>query len=186
MQEKKKRCPWCLATPEYIEYHDLEWGTPTHDDRRHFEFLILESAQAGLSWLTVLRKRKAYQQAFANYNPRSVAALTEIDIQALLNNSGIIRNRQKIVAAVNNAKRFLEIQAEWGSFDSYIWSFTNNTVIKNAWDTLSQIPARTELSDKVSTDLKKRGFTFVGSTIMYAHLQAVGIVNDHLTTCFRY
>lgn len=185
-QDKKARCPWCLATPEYIEYHDTEWGVPTHDDTRHFEFLILEAAQAGLSWLTILRKRQAYKVAFANFDANIVATYGEKEINKLLSNEGIIRNRMKITAAINNAKHFIQIQKEWGSFDSYLWSFTENKIIRNNWENLQQIPSRTELSDKISADLKKRGFSFIGTTIMYAHLQAVGVINDHITSCFRY
>lgn len=185
-QDKKARCPWCLATPEYIEYHDTEWGVPTHDDVRHFEFLILEAAQAGLSWLTVLRKRQAYKVAFANFDANIVATYGEKEINKLLSNEGIIRNRMKITAAINNAKHFIQIQKDWGSFDSYLWSFTENKVVRNNWQNLQQIPSRTELSDNISADLKKRGFSFIGTTIMYAHLQAVGVINDHITSCFRY
>lgn len=185
-QDKKIRCPWCLATPEYIEYHDTEWGVPTHDDTHHFEFLILEAAQAGLSWLTILRKRQAYKIAFADFDANIVATYGEKEINKLLLNEGIIRNRMKITAAINNAQHFLQIQKDWGSFDSYLWSFTENKVIHNNWKNMQEVPARSELSDKVSADLKKRGFSFIGTTIMYAHLQAVGVINDHIVSCFRH
>jgi DNA-3-methyladenine glycosylase I len=169
-----------------IRYHDEEWGVPVHDDIRHFEFLILESAQAGLSWSTILKKRENYRKAFADFDPVKVSRYKEKKIQELLGNPGIVRNRKKIEAAINNAKRFLEVQKEFGSFDRYIWSFTGNKQVINRWKRIEELPATTELSDRVSKDLKRRGFSFLGSTTVYAHLQAVGIVNDHVTSCFRY
>ncbi len=167
-------------------YHDEEWGVPVHDDRKHFEFLVLEMFQAGLSWLTVLRKRDAFRKAFAGFDPERVAEFDDKDVARLLTDAGIIRNRLKIAAAINNAARFIEIQGESGSFDKYIWRFVNNKTLVNEWKDISQIPPRTELSDSLSTDLKKHGFKFAGSTIVYAHLQAAGLVNDHITGCFRY
>lgn len=186
MNDNKVRCPWCLKFDEYIEYHDNEWGVPVHDDQTHFEFLILEGAQAGLSWATVLKKRAGYRKAFADFDPQKVARFTEKKIEKTLENPGIIRNRLKVHAAVNNAKRFLEVQKEFGSFDQYIWSFVNGKPIVNTWKTLKQVPATTKESDALSRDLIKRGFKFVGSTVIYAHMQACGLVNDHLTSCFRY
>lgn len=180
------RCPWAGSDPLYISYHDDEWGKPVHDDRLLFEFLILEGAQAGLSWITVLRKRENYRKAFDGFDPSLVAQYDGEKINSLLSDPGIIRNRQKIEAAVNNAKRFLEVQKEFGSFSSYMWSFVGGKPVKNSWTALDQIPAKTALSDAFSKDLVKRGFKFVGSTICYAHMQAVGMVNDHLTSCFRY
>jgi DNA-3-methyladenine glycosylase I len=180
------RCSWCVGIEIYERYHDEEWGVPVHDEQKHFEFLLLESMQAGLSWLTILRRRENYRRAFNGFNPEKVAKYNQKKIEDLMQDSGIIRNRLKIEAAVNNAQRFLEIQKEFGSFDSYIWSFTKGRVIKNSWKSLDQIKPTTELSDKVAKDLKKRGFKFIGSTIIYAHLQAIGVVNDHLIDCFRY
>ena len=182
----KKRCPWPIADPLYLDYHDREWGKPVHDDRVHFEFLVLETMQAGLSWHVILRKRENFRKAFDGFDPARVARYTERKIQSLLKDPGIVRNRLKIRAAVYNAKRFLEVQKEFGSFDRYLWGFTGGKPVRNRWKRLDQIPARTELSDRVSKDLKSRGFQFTGSTVVYAHLQAVGVVNDHLTTCFRY
>ncbi|SMO75973.1 DNA-3-methyladenine glycosylase I [Fodinibius sediminis] len=183
----KNRCSWCEDTfEEYIRYHDEEWGVPVHDDRTHFEFLTLESAQAGLSWSTILKKRQGYRQAFANFKVREVAEFDESNVQKLLNNPAIVRNKLKIRSAINNARRFLEVQEAFGSFDQYIWSFVDGTPIQNNWTTLEEVPATTELSDTFSKDLKQRGFKFVGSTTMYAHLQAAGLVNDHLVSCFRY
>jgi len=169
-----------------VEYHDTEWGVPVHDDRKQFEFLILEGAQAGLSWLTVLKKRKAYRKAFANFDPVKVARFNEKKIETLILNPGIIRNRLKIRAAVSNARAFLGIQKEFGSFDEYIWGFVGGKPIQNRWKTMSDLPATSAQSDALSKDLKKRGFKFVGSTIMYAHLQAAGMVNDHLVGCIRH
>ena len=181
-----ERCPWPGKDELYIKYHDEEWGVPVHEDRKHFEFLVLEGAQAGLSWLTILRRRENYQKAYDNFDPAKVARYDEAKVAELLANGGIIRNRKKIESSINNAKRFLEIQQEFGSFDSYIWSFVNFKPVINSWKTLSEIPAKTDLSDRISKDLKKRGFSFVGSTIIYAHIQAIGLVNDHLVSCFRY
>jgi len=186
MKKELIRCPWCLSCDLYIEYHDREWGVPVHDDRIHFEFLVLESAQAGLSWLTVLRKRENYRAAYLDFDPKKVAKFGPEKIAELMKNEGLIRNLKKIEASINNAARFLEIQKEFGSFDDYIWGFTGRKPVVNKWRTLKELPAKTELSDEVSKDLKKRGFKFLGSTVIYAHLQATGIINDHLTDCFRY
>jgi DNA-3-methyladenine glycosylase I len=183
---EKVRCDWCLKSDRYIQYHDLEWGVPVHDDRTHFEFLILEGAQAGLSWSTILNKREGYRSAFANFDPQKVARFTEAKLEQLLLDPSIVRNRLKVYAAVNNAKRFLEVQQEFGSFDRYIWDFVDNQTIVNTWKTLSEVPATTKESDRLSHDLRKRGFKFVGSTVIYAHMQACGLVNDHLVDCFRY
>jgi len=178
------RCSWCLSTPAYIEYHDTEWGVPNHDDDKHFEFLVLESAQAGLSWLTVLNKRGGYRRLFAGFNPQKIATFTSTDVDRLVLNPSIIRNRQKIVAAVNNARLFLEIQKEFESFDTYIWSYVNNKPLIHQPNT--SFRAASPESDSLSKDLKKRGFKFLGSTIMYAHMQAMGLVNNHIVECFRY
>ena len=181
------KCDWCLGKfPEYEQYHDEEWGVPVHDDLKHFEFLILEGAQAGLSWATILKKREGYRNAFKGFDPQRVAELNKQEIESLYDNPQIIRNRQKINAAINNAKKFLEVQKELGSFDKYIWQFTDGKPIINQWKEMKEIPPSTSLSDTISKDLKSRGFKFVGSTIIYAHLQACGIVNDHLVNCFRY
>lgn len=180
-----KRCSWATS-PLMIKYHDKEWGVPVHDERKLFEFLVLEGVQAGLSWEIVLKKRENYRKAFHNFDPVKISKYTEKDIRRLLNDSGIIRNKLKITAAINNAKRFLEAQKEFGSFDKYIWSFVNNKPIRNKFRSLKDIPTRTELSDLISKDLKKRGFSFVGSTICYAHMQATGMVNDHVVSCFRW
>jgi len=184
---EKKRCAWAEGGNElYIHYHDREWGVPVRDDRRQFEFLVLEGAQAGLSWSTVLNKREGYRKAFANFDPVKVARFSEKKIETLIQNPGIIRNRLKITAAVNNAKAFLDIQKEFGSFDAYIWSFVGGKPLQNRWKAMADIPATSPESDALSKDLKQRGLKFVGSTIMYAHLQAAGLVNDHLISCFRY
>ncbi|WFA09289.1 DNA-3-methyladenine glycosylase I [Tissierella sp. Yu-01] len=180
------RCPWCIGNELYEKYHDEEWGVPVHDDKKHFEFLVLESAQAGLSWLTILKKRENYRKAYDGFDAEKIAIYGEEKIEELMNNPGIVRNRRKIEASINNAKRFLEVKKEWGSFDKYIWSFVDYKPVRNHWEELSQVPSTTELSDKISKDLKKRGFKFLGSTIIYAHIQATGLVNDHLVTCFRY
>lgn len=180
------RCPWCLKFDQYIQYHDEEWGVPVHDDRIHFEFLILEGAQAGLSWSMILKKREGYHKAFAGFDPVKVARFNEKKLEKILLNPNIVRNRLKVYAAVNNAKRFLEVQKEFGSFDNYIWGFVNHKPIVNKWKTLKQIPAITKESDVLSKDLIKRGFKFVGSTVIYAHMQACGLVNDHLVECWRY
>lgn len=184
--EEKNRCAWCLGFDQYIQYHDEEWGVPVHDDNTHFEFLILEGAQAGLSWSTILKKREGYRKAFAAFDPAKVARFTERKIEKLILDPSIVRNRLKIYAAVNNAKRFLEVQKEFGSFDNYIWSFVGGKPIINKRKNMSEVPATTEESDALSKDLIKRGFKFVGSTVMYAHMQACGLVNDHLTTCWRH
>ena len=182
----KQRCEWCGSDELYVNYHDKEWGIPVHDDRVHFEMLILEGAQAGLSWITVLKKRENYRKAFDNFDVKKVARYTEKRIEKLLLNPGIIRNRLKVNSTITNAKAFIEIQKEFGSFDKYIWRFVNNKPIVNKWKKMSQIPATSKESDELSEDLKKRGFKFVGSTIMYAHMQAIGMVNDHTIDCFRY
>ncbi len=169
-----------------MNYHDQEWGVPTHDDRTHFEFLILEGAQAGLSWATILKKRDGYRKNFAEFDADKVSKFTQKRVEKILLDPGIIRNKLKVSAAVNNAKRFLEVQKEFGSFDAYIWSFVNHSPIVNKWKTLKQVPATTKESDALSKDLIKRGFKFVGSTVIYAHMQACGLVNDHLVDCFRY
>ena len=179
-----KRCAWAEKESMH-KYHDEEWGVPNHDDKKHFEFLILEGAQAGLSWETILKRRLGYKKAFSDFDVGKIAKYNEKDVERLMNDSGIIRNRLKITSAIKNAKEFLKTQKEFGSFDAYLWSFVNGKPVKNNFKSLKEIPAKTELSDKLSKDLKQRGFSFVGSTIMYAHLQAVGIVNDHLIDCFR-
>lgn len=184
--KEKKRCGWCLKFDQYIEYHDQEWGNPVHDDNIHFEFLILEGAQAGLSWSTILRKRDGYRKNFANFNPSKVARFTPSRIEKILQDPGIVRNKLKVNAAVNNAKRFLEVQKEFGTFDAYIWCFVGGKPIINKRKKLNDIPATTAESDALSKDLIKRGFKFVGSTVMYAHMQACGLVNDHLVDCWRY
>ncbi len=182
----KRRCEWSGSDPLYLEYHDLEWGVPVRDDRRLFEMLILEGAQAGLSWLTVLRKREAYRRAFDNFDPKKVSRYDGNRIRRLLEDPGIIRNRLKIRAAVQNAGAFLKVAEEYGSFHTYLWDFVGGRPIQNRWVTPQEIPPRTRESDALSKDLKKRGFSFAGSTICYAFMQAVGMVNDHLTYCFRY
>jgi len=180
------RCPWVdLSKPDYVEYHDREWGVPVHDDRVMFEFLTLEAAQAGLSWYTVLRKRTAYREAFAEFDPEKVARFGKRQIAALLKNQNIIRNQAKIVAAINNAQKFLAVQEEFGSFDNYIWRFVEGRPIVHRLKNLKDYPATTPESDALSKDLKQRGFKFVGSTICYAHMQATGMVNDHVAACFR-
>ena len=181
-----KRCNWCTDDPVYIQYHDTEWGVPVHYDRKLFEFLILEGAQAGLSWLTILKRRQGYRKAFADFNAEKVARFSQKKIEKLLLDPGIIRNKLKVNAAVTNAQAFLKIQEEFGSFDRYSWQFVNGKQKVNRFKTMAQIPATTAESDCFSKDLKQRGFKFVGSTIMYAHMQAVGMVNDHVTSCFRY
>jgi DNA-3-methyladenine glycosylase I len=182
----KRRCDWSGTDPLYTEYHDREWGVPLHDDQKLFEMLILEGMQAGLSWITILKKREAFREAFDRLNPARVAEYDGEKVRRLLQNKGIIRNRLKILAAVQNAKAFLEVVEEFGSFDRYIWRFVRGTPIQNRRVDLKEIPARTEISDAMSKDLKKRGFKFVGSTISYAFMQATGMVNDHVVDCFRY
>jgi DNA-3-methyladenine glycosylase I len=186
MSAERRRCAWAEKDPLYVEYHDREWGRPVHDDGTLFEFLVLEGAQAGLSWLTILRKREGYRRAFDGFDPRRVAEYRAADVRRLLADTGIVRNRQKIAAAIANARAFLAVQNEFGSFDAYVWKFVGGRPIQNAWRTLRQIPARTRVSDALSKDLKRRGFGFVGSTICYAHMQATGMVNDHLVGCFCY
>jgi len=181
------RCQWSVnGDADYIRYHDEEWGVPVHDDRKHFEFLILEGAQAGLSWATVLRKRDNYRRHFADWDPEKVARFTQAKIEKMLLDPGIIRNRLKVESAVNNARRFLAVQEAFGSFDAYIWRFVDGKTRQNRWKTLKEVPATTAESDALSKDLKQRGFKFVGSTVLYAHMQAAGLVNDHTVDCFRY
>ncbi len=186
MNEEIKRCPWCGSDPLYIQYHDTEWGVPVRDDKTQFEFLVLESMQAGLSWHIVLKKRENFRKAFDGFEPALVANYNSEKVEKLVGDAGIIRNRAKILAAINNAKRFMEVQMGFGSFSKYLWGFVDNKPVQNMWETLAQLPATTPLSDKISKDLKKRGFKFLGSTVVYAHLQATGIVNDHLVGCFRW
>lgn len=183
----KKRCDWSTAGNDlYIQYHDEEWGVPVTDDRTQFEFLILEGAQAGLSWATVLNKREGYRRNFADFDPQKVARFTERCVEKILTDPGVVRNRLKVNAAVINARCFLDVAEEYGSFSHYIWGFVDGTPIQNAFGTMADVPATSPQSDALSKDLKKRGFKFVGSTIMYAHMQATGLVNDHLVDCFRY
>jgi len=183
---KKTRCSWCGEDPLYVAYHDEEWGVPVFDDATLFEFLILETFQAGLSWITILRKRENFREAFDKFDYKKIATYTEDKFEELMQNSGIIRNKLKIKATISNAISFMEIQKEFGSFSNYIWQFIAHKPIKNQWKKISDAPATTELSDKISKDLKKRGFKFVGSTVIYAHMQATGMVNDHITSCFKY
>ncbi|MBN8702255.1 MAG: DNA-3-methyladenine glycosylase I [Bacteroidetes bacterium] len=184
-KNEKVRCDWCLKEPIYIAYHDEEWGVPVHDDTKLFEFLILESFQAGLSWLTVLKKRENFRKAFVNYDAQKIAKFDTKKVELLMQDAGIIRNRLKIEAAVNNAKCFLQIQKEFGSFDKYMWSFVDYKPIVNKRKSLKELPAKTDISDLMSKDMGKRGFKFRGSTICYAFMQAVGMVNDHLDTCWK-
>ena len=186
LSDDKVRCPWCLKDELYMKYHDEEWGVPVHNDNKHFEFLVLETFQAGLSWHTILKKRENFRKAFEGFIPERVADFGEEKFLSLMSDAGIIRNKQKIEAAISNARAFMQVQRESGSFDHYIWSFTNNRTVRNHWKDMSEIPATTSLSDQISADLKKRGFKFVGSTIVYSHLQAIGVVNDHLSGCFRH
>ena len=180
------RCKWCEQDPLYIKYHDTEWGVPVHDDQKLFECLLLETFQAGLSWITVLRKRENFRNAFDYFDYHKIALYDEGKIQELLQDTGIVRNKLKVRATVSNAQAFLEVQEEFGSFDKYIWSFVDGKPIQNKWETTIELPPTTEISDMLSKDLKKRGFKFVGSTIVYAHMQATGMVNDHTIDCFRY
>lgn len=180
------RCDWCLGNALYEEYHDTEWGVPLYDDRKLFEFLVLEGAQAGLSWLTILKRRSGYRKAFADFDPERVARFSSKRIEQLLQNPAIIRNRAKVQSAVSNARAYLKVREQFGSFSNYQWQFVDGRPIQNRWKFLSQVPARTQVSDQMSKDLKQRGFSFVGSTIVYAHMQAVGMVNDHLVQCFRH
>lgn len=184
--KEMNRCPWCGTDPLYVKYHDEEWGVPVHDDQMLFEFLTLETFQAGLSWITVLRKRENFRAAFAGFDVNRVAAFYDRDEERLMNDPGIIRNGAKIRAAISNAFSFIRIQQEFGSFDRYIWAFVDGRPIINHHRELKDLPARTELSDRISADLKKRGFKFVGSTVVYAHMQATGMVNDHLVSCPRH
>lgn len=181
-----KRCQWCGDSELYQRYHDTEWGVPCYDDKVLFEFLILESAQAGLSWITILKKRENYRKAFADFDAAKVARFNSRSVDRLMNDAGIVRNRMKIASAINNARRFLQVQKEFGSFASYIWGFVDGKPIRNRWQKLSDIPASTPLSDQISKDMKRRSFRFFGATICYAHMQATGMVNDHVTSCFRH
>lgn len=181
-----ERCEWATKTEAEQRYHDEEWGVPVHDDRKLFEFLILEGAQAGLSWSTILKKREGYRKVFDNFDPRKVACYSEADVSRLLENPEIIRNKLKIHATINNASAFLRVQKEFGSFDCYIWRFVDGRTIHNVWERLRDIPVSTHESDSMSKDLQRRGFKFVGTTICYAFMQAVGMVNDHIVSCFRY
>jgi len=183
---ENRRCTWCGDDPLYQQYHDREWGVPCRDDRTLFEFVVLEGAQAGLSWITVLRKRETYRKAFANFDVHRVAAFDDSDVERLLQDPGIVRNRLKVASTITNAGYFIELQREHGSFSNYLWGFVDNQPIVNHWISLAEIPASTELSDKISKEMKKRGFKFFGTTICYAFLQAVGVVNDHTRDCFRY
>jgi DNA-3-methyladenine glycosylase I len=185
-KQEKIRCPWCLKFDQYIKYHDEEWGKPVHEDKIHFEFLILEGAQAGLSWSMILKKRDGYRKAFADFDVLKVARFTQARIEKMLLDPGIVRNRLKVNAAVNNAKRFIEVQKEFGSFDKYIWSFVGGKPINNKRKTTKDVPATTPESDALSKDLIARGFKFVGSTVIYAHMQACGLVNDHIVDCWKY
>lgn len=186
MSQAKTRCPWAGEDPLYVAYHDTEWGVPSHDDRHLFEMLILEGAQAGLSWITILRKRENYRHAFAEWNAEKITRFGTKDAARLMANEGIVRNRLKISATIDNAKAFLKVREECGSFDKYIWQFVNGAPLQHARAGMREVPASTPESDAMSRDLKKRGFRFVGSTICYAYMQAVGMVNDHLTSCFRH
>ena len=186
MGAELKRCVWPGTDPLYCRYHDREWGVPLHGDRKLFEFLVLEGAQAGLSWITILRKRTAYRAAFHKFDFNRVARYGERDVKRLLGDAGIVRNELKIRSAIKNARAFLKVREEFGTFDRYIWGFVDGVPVQNRWKRQDQLPPRTPLSDKISKDLKQRGFNFVGSTIVYAHMQATGMVNDHLTGCFRY
>jgi DNA-3-methyladenine glycosylase I len=187
MAKSLSRCPWSEGvSPTYLEYHDREWGVPVHDDRTQFEFLILEGAQAGLSWSTILHRREGYRRAFAGFDPVKVARFTPARIEKLLRDPGIIRNRLKVAAAVHNARAFLELKDEFGSFDAYIWNFVDGRPVRNRWRSQADVPATSPVSDALSRDMKARGFRFVGSTTLYAHLQATGLINDHLVSCFRH
>lgn len=180
------RCQWCLDNDLYIKYHDEEWGVPTFDDKRIFEFIVLESAQAGLSWLTILKKRENYRTAFSGFDPQTIADYNEADVERLMGDPGIVRNRRKIEAAISNAQAFIKIQKEYGSFSNYMWSYVDGKPIINNWESIKDVPAKTEISDNMSKDLKKRGFKFFGSVICYSHMQALGVVNDHIAGCFRH
>lgn len=184
--DDRPRCSWSVTDPLYVAYHDREWGVPVHDDRLLFELLVLEGAQAGLSWLIILRKREAYRAAFSGFDPQKVAAYGPDDVARLLSDPGIVRNRNKIESAITNARAFLAVQQEFGSFDAYVWRFVNGETIHNEWHTLAEIPAKTTEAERMSRDLKARGFRFVGPTICYAFMQATGMVNDHTVDCFRW
>lgn len=186
MSNTVSRCCWCESDEIYIKYHDKEWGVPLHSDRKLFEFLILEGAQAGLSWITVLKKRKTYREVFDQFDFNKIANYKEAKIQSLLSNTGIIRNKLKIRGAVKNARAFIQVREEFGTFNKYIWQFSDGKTIQNSWKNIKSVPAETELSRQISKDLKKRGFTFVGPTICYAFMQAIGMVNDHTVDCFRH
>jgi DNA-3-methyladenine glycosylase I len=183
---QQRRCAWVGEVPLYVAYHDEEWGVPVHDDRLLFEFLVLEGAQAGLSWLTILRKRDGYRKAFAGFEPAEVAAFDAADVERLLGDPGIVRNRSKVESAIGNARAFVAVQEEFGSFEAYVWRFANGETIQNEWRNVGDIPAKTVEAERLSADLKRRGFRFVGPTIMYAHMQATGMVNDHTVDCFRW
>jgi DNA-3-methyladenine glycosylase I len=180
------RCPWAETDDLYRKYHDEEWGVPVHDDRTHFEFLVLEAAQAGLSWLTILRKRENYRRAYHRFDPVRVSKFGDPEFRRLLEDPGIVRNRKKIEASIHNARRFIEVQREFGSFDAYLWRYVAGRPLVNRWENVSEIPSKSALSEELSKDLLRRGFRFVGPTILYAYLQAVGVVNDHLVACFRH
>lgn len=181
-----QRCEWCGSDPLYTAYHDLEWGNPVHDEKKHFEFLLLETQQAGLSWRTILGKREAYRKAFADFDPVAVAAFGSAEIDVLMQNAGLVRNRRKLEAAVTNARAFLKVVEECGSFDAWLWAFTGGQPVVNSFTSMKELPVTTPLSDQVAADMKRRGFKFVGSTTIYAHLQAVGVVNDHMVSCYRH
>lgn len=180
------RCSWCGKDELYVKYHDEEWGVPVFDDKKHFEFMVLESAQAGLSWITILKKREGYRKAYENFDVNLVAEFDEEKVKELMSFDGIIKNEKKIRASINNAKRFIEVQKEFGSFTKYIWSFVNFEPVVNKWNSEAEAPAKSELSERISKDLKKRGFKFLGPVIIYSHLQATGLINDHIIDCFRY
>ena len=183
---EKKRCDWSGSEPIYVEYHDHEWGVPVRDDRKQFEFLVLESAQAGLSWLTILKRREGYRRLYEGFDPEKVVRFDESRIQTMLKDEGIIRNRKKIESSINNARRFLEVREQYGSFCNYFWGFTDGKQVANHYKSMNEIPATTSLSDTITKDMKQRGFQFLGSTILYAHMQATGLVNDHMVDCFRH
>ncbi len=183
---ERRRCGWVTSDPLYVRYHDEEWGVPVHDDRRHYEFMVLESAQAGLSWLTILRKRDGYRRAFAGFDPERVACFDEADVERLMQDASIVRNRRKIVAAIENARAMLRVQKEHGSFDAFVWSFVGGKTRQNRWATLQEVPPSTAESTALADALKQRGFRFLGPVVCYAHMQACGLVNDHTTDCFRY
>ena len=183
---EKKRCDWSGSDPIYVEYHDHEWGVPVRDDRKQFEFLVLESAQAGLSWLTILKRREGYRRLYEGFDPEKVVRFDESHIQTMLKDTGIIRNRKKIESSINNARRFLEVREQYGSFCNYFWGFTDGKQVINHFKSMNEIPATTSLSDTITKDMKQRGFQFLGSTILYAHMQATGLVNDHMVDCFRH